>query len=171
MAALTSSSGSTGPAIWRWVVDQRERIQTEIFKVDPHFPNIYSAALPAWWSVANHGIGVGGHWGRIERARSECWRGVVPFSEWFSFYKTSWRKHTQALEILDDTAYKTCVKCCFLLLKIVGLCQVNFFLGGHWACGVSRCSTTSLDNLTLSSCSGTCWNVHVVLVFSPIVLV
>ena len=28
---------------------------------------IYSTAQPAWWSVANHGIGVGGHWGRIER--------------------------------------------------------------------------------------------------------
>ena len=32
----------------------------------------YSTALPAWWSAASHGIGVGGHWGRIDRARSEC---------------------------------------------------------------------------------------------------
>ena len=28
---------------------------------------IYSTAQPAWWSAANHGIGVVGHWGRIER--------------------------------------------------------------------------------------------------------
>ena len=46
---------------WSWY--QGKIIQTQIFKKI----QIYSTALPAWLSAANHGIGVGGHWGRIDR--------------------------------------------------------------------------------------------------------